>query len=346
MATIKDVAKQAGVSISTVSRVINSSGYVAKDKKESVLKAMKELNFQPNLIARGLVQGQTSTVGLLIPDITNPFFADIARGVEDTAINLGFNVILCNSDWKLDREQLYLSLLKSKKVDGVIVVGTRSKEQTLLKALEPLPFVFVDRKVTKSKNCVWVDHEKGACKAVLHLLEKGCQNIVHVTGPDKSPSALSRKKGYELMMKKHHLKSVLIPSDFRFEGGYKSGELLFEQKNIPDGIFAGNDLLALGIIQAAIERGIKVPDDVLIVGYDNIEMSKIIQPTLSTIGQPAYEMGCGAFKMLHRKLTDSAAVGSEILEFEPVLIPRGSTQKEEQISSGGRNLEKNRNITQ
>lgn len=327
MATIKDVARLAGVSNSTVSRVINESGYVSAEKRELVLKAMKELNFKPNHLARGLVAGKTQTVGLLVPDITNHFFSDVSRGIEDSAISLGFCVVLCNFDWKIEREQMYLSLLKSKQVDGVIVVGSQSNEKILLEELEPFPFVVVDRKLTAVGNYVWTNHEKGARKAVEHLIEIGCERIVHLAGPSRSFSAIERKKGYEAVMREKNLPIRIIPGDFRYFSGFEIGMQLFKKKTLPDGIFAANDLMAIGLIQAANRLGIKIPDQVCIVGYDNIDTAEYIYPSLTTIHQPAYDMGKSAFQMLYRKMNNKDSAGSETVEFDPILIRRNSTRK-------------------
>ncbi|WP_304459912.1 LacI family DNA-binding transcriptional regulator, partial [Alicyclobacillus sendaiensis] len=200
LVTIRDVARKAGVSVSTVSRVINQNGYVGEDTERKVLDAMKELHYQPNRIARGLVSRRTSTIGLLIPDVANPFFSEMARGVEDAAIAKGYSVLLCNSDWNPEREQMYIELLKGRWVDGIVVVGSRSQASAIEASVGDTPLVIVDRRSSEFKWSVWTDNCQGAVLAVEHLLAMGCTNIVHIAGPNDSPSAQERRKGYEQAM--------------------------------------------------------------------------------------------------------------------------------------------------
>lgn len=326
--TIKDVAKFAGVGVATVSRVINQSGYVGVETRERVLRAMRELSFNPSSIARGLVSGKTATIGLLIPDVANPFFSDIARGTEDAAIAEGYSVLLCNSDWQPEREKMYLNLLRGKWVDGVIIVGSRSTEDVLDKALDRLPFALVDRKRSGTSGIsVWVDNEKGAEMATRHLIEMGCRSLAHISGPSKSPSAIARLKGFQTAVRIAGLKNTsVIRGDFRHQGGYNAALSLLKSSRRPDGIFSANDLMAVGVVQAAAHMGIRVPDDLKVVGYDNIPLAEYVSPSITTIEQPAYEMGRVAFQMLHPQLTNGVQPQSSTdREFEPRLIRRRST---------------------
>lgn len=318
--TIKEVAKFAEVSVSTVSRVINNSGYVGEKTRQKILEAMRTLNFEPSSIARGLVSGRTSTIGLLLPDVANPFFAEVARGTEEAAIKKGFTVILCNTDWSLEREKMYLNVLKGRAVEGVIIIGNRSPERDLIQELAPVPCVFVDRKVVSHESYIWVDHERGAQLATEKLLSSGCTSIAHISGPRKSTSARARLSGYLKAMKAAHLQSNVLPGDFRFAGGYEAAKELFAREEPPDGIFAANDMMAIGVIQAANELGVKVPTDVSIIGYDDIDMAKCISPALTTIRQPAHEMGKAAFTLFENHSMDMK------IEFEAKLIERKSTR--------------------
>lgn len=327
MSTIKDVAKMAGVSVSTVSRVINESGYVGLETRKLVENSMRILGFSPNGIARGLVSGRTASIGLLIPDVSNPFFADVARGTEDAAIQSGYSLILCNSDWKLERERMYLDTLRGKWVEGVVIAGSRSSEQQLKEAIGSLPFVLVDRKSKNIGVSVWSDNILGAEKATEHLLNAGCQNIVHITGPEFSPSGMARLKGFKNVMTRSDKKFSIFPGDFRHKGGYVAGLELLAGKNKPDGIFAANDLMAIGVIQAAQSLGLNVPNDVMVIGYDNIAMAEYVSPKLSTIEQSGYQMGEIAFRLLYRQLEHPGEPLKDE-EFIPRLIERKSTRKD------------------
>lgn len=326
--TIRDVARLAGVAVSTVSRVCNHSGYVHRETEKKVLQAMKDLDFNLNSIARSLASGRTSTVGLLIPDVANPYFADVARGTEDAAIRKGFSVILCNSDWQRDREMMYLRLLRSRWVDGIIVVGSRSSEETLKAELSEIPSVLVDRQASQILcDSVWMDNEKGARLATDHLRELGCRSIAHIRGPIKSPSASARLRGFRIAIQDMDPACVLIAKgDYRYQSGHDAGSHLLTLDAPPDGVFAGNDLMAFGFAQAAAHLGVRIPDDVKLVGYDNIAMAAFVSPPLTSIDQPSYEMGSAAFDMLYDRLyTDHDRLISSTREFEPELIIREST---------------------
>jgi LacI family transcriptional regulator len=329
LATIKDVAKVAGVSVSTVSRVINKSGYVSNEADTNVRKAMTKLNFSPSGVARGLVSGMTSTVGLLIPDVANPFYADIVRGIEDSAIQNGFATILCNYDWKIEREKMYLEKLRQSRVDGIILAGSRSKVEDLLNLIGDVPFVVIDRRENPIGGSVWMDNEVGGRVATRHLIDIGCKRIAHLSGPKLSPSALGRKKGFLLEVEERKLKGLEISGevyqgDYRYEGGYNLAIDLLSKKDRPDGIFAANDIMAIGVIQAAQTLGLSIPEDLAVIGYDNIPMGEYIFPKLSTIDQPAYLMGHTSWEMLHNLMSSDKRSHQEI-EFVPKLVVRQST---------------------
>ncbi|TDY42149.1 LacI family transcriptional regulator [Alicyclobacillus sacchari] len=327
LVTIKDVAKRAGVAVSTVSRVINRSGYVGEETRRKVQSAMRELNFQPNRIARGLVSRQTSTIGLLIPDVANPFFAELARGVEDAAIARGYSVLLCNSDWNAVREQMYMHLLHGRWVDGIVVVGSRSEVVAIREAADETPMVLVDRRSSDFEWAVWTDNHLGAVMAVRHLLEIGCRDIIHLAGPADSPSAQERRRGYEDAMRAAGFAPISLEGDFRYASGFSLISELIAAGRTLDAIFAGNDLMAIGAIQAATRMGVDVPRDLAIVGYDNIPSAHYVSPSLTTIEQPAYEMGKTSFELLYELLTNEELDYQQPIKFEPKLIVRESSHR-------------------
>jgi LacI family transcriptional regulator len=326
LSTIKDVAKLSGVSIATISRVINKSGYVSKDAEDRVRRAMELLSYEPNQVARGLVSKKTLIVGLIVPDIKNSYFADIARGAEDAAIKHGYSLILCNTDWSLEQEKRHFNLLKGRWVEGAIIVGSRTDEDLLISELNPIPYVFVDRKI-KSGRCVWVNHEAGGKVATNFLIKKGCKNILHISGPRDSFSAVSRKRGFEIAARESAgIEAAVYEGDYRVNSGYEIARKVFLGGHAPDGIFAANDLMAIGVLQAAKECDIRIPDDLLLVGYDGIEASNFVSPRITTVKQPAYEMGEEAFVMLHDMLHKTLKRGMS-KEFEVELIERDSTNR-------------------
>ncbi|TDY46581.1 LacI family transcriptional regulator [Alicyclobacillus sacchari] len=327
LATIRDVAKRAGVAVSTVSRVINQSGYVGGETQRKVLSAMRELNFQPNRIARGLVSRQTSTIGLLIPDVANPFFSELSRGVEDAAIARGYSVLLCNSDWNPNRENMYINLLNGRWVDGIIVVGSRSDISVVQQVAAETPLVMVDRRSSDFEFAVWTDNRQGAMLAVRHLLEVGCERIVHIAGPMDSPSAQERRRGYEVAIQEAGMEPMFLEGDFRYASGFELVNALFQRGDVVDGIFAGNDLMAIGALQAAANLGIRVPDNLAVVGYDNIPSTHYVSPPLTTIDQPAYDMGYSAFELLYDRLSKDSPTENQQMKFEPKLVLRESTRR-------------------
>jgi LacI family transcriptional regulator len=328
MATIKDVSKLAGVSVATVSRVLNNSGYVKEETKNSIMKAMKNLNYTPNIMARGLAGKNTSTVALLVPDILNPYFPEVARAIEDAANQYGFNLILCNSDNNLSKEVAYIDLLKSKKVDGFIIASYTIQEEQILSLLqEDIPVVAIDRVFSNPKISSYIcKNKKGAMLAVEHLLEKGCNKIAHIGGPSYVQSSIDRTAGYEekCISEGIYLSSLVKQGNFHKEGGFNAMiELLSTHPDI-DGVFASNDLMAVGALRAIIKSGRKVPEDVKVIGFDDIPLASTIIPELSSVKQPIYEIGTLAMESLMEMINGNMDGVSQI-ELDVKVIGREST---------------------
>ncbi|HEX8996367.1 MAG TPA: LacI family DNA-binding transcriptional regulator [Ktedonobacterales bacterium] len=328
VATIKDVAQRVGVSVSTVSRVLNRSSYVSPETERLVLQAIDDLHFAPSQIARGFVNKKTSTIGLIIPDVANPFFADVARGVEDCAIEDGFATILCNSDWRSERESMYLDLLRGHWVEGVVVVGSRSSAEQLARAIGKAPYVLVERLLVGAGAAVWTDNRRGGALATRHLVDVGCRTFAHISGPPDSPSATERRKGFMDVMRGAAVASYeIFEGDYRVQSGLEIGRQIFARDKMPDGIFAANDLMAIGVMQAAAQAGIRIPEQVAVVGYDNISPADYTSPSLTTIDQPGYEMGRAAFSILLKRLRHADYAPDEQIEFQPRLVVRNSTRR-------------------
>lgn len=329
-ATIRDVAKLAGVSVATVSRVMNQKGYVNSETEQKVKKAMKQLQFEPNEMARGLAGKRTRTIALILPDISNPFFPGLARGVEDVAQQNGFTVILCNSDDMGVKERSYIEMLKKKYIDGIIFATNNLFQEDIERMEEAqIPFVVLDRAPITGAGCVIrVNNFGGAKLAVQHLLDIGCQKIAHVYGPQELITARERLAGYEEVAKTHawYTPSLLIPGDFTIDGGIKAvAELLSKHPDV-DGIFAGNDLMAVGVLKGLHRMGISVPDQVAVCGFDGVNLTEITQPELSTIAQPIYQIGELAANRLIERIQLSSNQ-HENIELDVSLIVRESTKK-------------------
>ncbi len=329
--TIKDVANLAGVHPSTVSRVINDNSRISEKTKNKVLLIIKKLGYTPNAIARGLKTKRTQTLGMLIPDITNPFFAELARGVEDAANKNNFNVILCNTDDKLKKERTYLEILRGKRVDGLILGTAHIRDKSILELeKKKFPYILVSRNIEGlDKNCVIVDDVAGGIMVTEYLIKLGHRRIAHITGPLKTRSALNRLKGYKLALKKYEIEyrdELVGEGDFRIKGGYQVMKRFLKLAEPPTAIFAANDLLALGAIQVILKKKYHIPEDFCIIGFDDIRLASFVYPPLTTVRQPMLEMGALAVKML-LKIIEGGEFNQKKEILEPKLIIRESCRK-------------------
>lgn len=336
MATIREVALLAKVSVATVSRVINESGYVKQETRAKIIEAMEQLHYAPSTLARGLAGKSMTTVALILPDITNPFFPELARAVEDTCQENGFTVIFANSDNQANKEKSYIEVLKNRNIDGIIF-ATNTLEKTDVLDLEKrkIPFVVLDRAPTK-KSCSVVRSKnyQGAIMAVKHLLEVGCKKIAHIYGPQEILTAKERLKGYVDAVKTEpwYTQDLLIPGYFHMEGGIQAVELMLQRHGDVDGIFIGNDLMAVGALKALQRKGIRVPEQIAICGFDGIKLTEMTEPELSTVAQPIYELGRLSTQILIQKITGLPILkglhSDKIYELDVTLRIRKSSLKE------------------
>lgn len=326
---MREVAERAGVSITTVSHVINKTRAVSDDLTERVRIAMDELDYQPNLLARGLRKKESTTLGVILPDITNSFFADIARAIEDTSFRHGFSVILCNTDDDVAKEITYTRALSEKQVDGIIFVAAgKSADQVRSLQEQKLPVVVVDRAIEDiSADTVAADHTKGGLLATRHLIELGHKRIACIMGPSILEPAAQRMYGYRKAMQDAGLPVMdewIVRSNFRYDGGREAAIKLLSLPEPPTAIFASNDMMAIGAIGAAKDLGMMIPDDLSIVGFDDILLSAIFNPGLTTVTQPKYEIGVLATNMLLDRIENpQIPVRREVLDTD--LIVRAST---------------------
>jgi len=307
MVTISDVAEKAKVSRATVSHVINNTRYVSDETRHKVEKVISELGYRPNVLARSLRSGQTHTLGLIVPDSSNTFFAEISREIEISAFEAGYSVILCNSNEDPQREKLYIDVLTEKQVDGIILVSTCGQINTLrgLKKLQ-IPVALLDRDIKNlSLDTVLVDNKNGGLLATNHLISLGHQRIGFITGPsDANPSA-ERLTGYKQALRENGIpfeKELIRYGDFTAPSGRLKAIELISLSNPPTAIFAGNDMMAIGVLRAATEKGLHVPEDIALIGFDDIELAAFTNPPLTTIAQPKLEMGKTITELLIQRI--------------------------------------------
>ena len=333
--TIYDVAKIAGVSPSTVSRVMNAPEIVAEDTRQKVMNAVKELAYIPNMIAANMPRRRTNYIGLIIPDITNIFFSSLVRGVQDVCEKHGYSVLVVNSDDSQGKEGRYLKLLYSRRVDGVIltVAGYREKKfpEEELFLLKKMKIVLIDREINGMvAPIVKVNNFTGAYSAVKYLLAMGHKKIMYLAGIEGTRTNQEREKGYLSALKKAHINwKKEMTADFRLDTAYqKIMHYWLKLKNsdeLPTAIFAANDLMAIGALKAFTQLKVRVPEDISIIGFDNIPFSDCTYPPLTTIAQPTYQMGQKAVETLLR-LIDKKKIKKSV-EFETKLIERDSVSR-------------------
>lgn len=312
MSTMRDVAKLAGVSSSTVSHVINETRFVNPETRERVLQAMAELNYQPNRLARSLRNRQTHTFGVLLPNSANPFFAEVLLGVEAACFDHGYNIILGNANDDPERELFYLDVLLSKQVDGIFLVSTGAYHEALeMLTRHNAPVVMVDRSPgTRQFDTVFANNEGGGIIATQYLLDLGHRRIGCITGPSMLTPSADRVTGYRQALESAGLtvdEELIIAGDFQHESGYHAGQQLLGLPDPPTAIFACNDLMAVGVLYAAYEGGLRIPTDISVIGFDDVPLASYTVPRLTTIYQPSQEIGRVAVELLIQRLQDRDA---------------------------------------
>ena len=307
--TIADIAKEAGVSRATVSGVLNDNPNVSAKTRERILEIIKKHNFTPNAVARALALRHTGLIGLIVKDISNPLYSKISLGVEEVCEKQGYNVIIGNTHTSTEREADYVELLKQRRVDGLILFPMQ-KEVDISHLHElvqlNLPFVLLADVPGISADLVRCDDEAGAFEAVQYFIRSGRRNLVYVSGPIEFLASERRLQGFKRALQMNGLEfheSQVIRSGWRLEDGYKVGRQLAHWKHkLPDGLFCYNDPLATGVMRGLFESGIRVPHDVGVIGFDDDLVSAYLKPGLSTVAQPALEIGRASAKRLLKRI--------------------------------------------
>jgi LacI family fructose operon transcriptional repressor len=327
MASIKDVAKAAGVSTATVSRVLANNAPIKPQTRERVLKAVADLNYRPNLIARSLRVQKSAKIGLVVSDIRNPFFTAIGRAVEDVAHEQGYSVLMCNTDEDPEKEELYLKLLLDENVAGIIFSPTHQFDVTRQTYNKKMPFVIIDRAVDASDvDMVLLDNVAAAYELTEHLIKNGYKNLAGLFG-DASTTGQERSRGFHNALKDHQLNPVAVHFIApRIQQGYETSMALLSQPNHPDAIFTSNSLLTAGAYQAARDSKLKVPNDVAIVGFDETTWGELVDPPVTVIAQPTEEIGRTATELLFQRIQEPTCSSKTVI-LKGSLIARGSSMK-------------------
>lgn len=324
--TLQDVAEYTNVSRTTASMVLNDKKInVSKETRNRILEAAKELNYIPNSLARSLSTKKSYTIGFIIPDIENPFFAEMAKAIETEAEKQGYSVILCNTFNNSKKEEEYIRLLISKLVDGVIIVvnGKKNNSMNLLKSNE-VPFVIVDRHANEVEDIkgVFCDNEEGIRIGIDYLMKKEYKNIAFIGSTQNEIGLNSRIKYFEKISKEYNIfnESLLAEDAISLQGGINATERLIMKNRSIDAIFYSSDVMAIGGMKCLLRKGFKIPEDIGVLGYDNIGICSYIEPELTTIAQPIYNMGREAFTLLIDVANNNQK--ENIINLKPYLVER------------------------
>jgi LacI family transcriptional regulator len=327
MATMKQVAERAGVSITSVSHVLNGTRFVSDAVRQRIETAMSDLCYVPSAVARSLKHNVTRTLGIMIPNSGNPYFAELIRNIEDRCFAADYNVVLCNSDDDPYKQSVYLRVLMEKRVDGLIVVSSGdSPDLPALLSRCDVPLVLVDRQwESLDGDIVTTDHRAGAYMATRHLIGLGHRHIACITGPEHLAPSRLREAGWREALAEAALPAdMLAVADFTSQGGRDAARRLLTAPLRPEAIFACNDLMAIGALCAAHELGISVPDALSVVGFDDIELAAFMSPPLTTVAQPKHLIGELATDLLLEQLKKTRTEPRKIA-LQPELRLRGST---------------------
>ena len=326
--SLRDIAKHAGVSVGTASNVLNRPGLVAPETVKRVQQVMDELGYIPNGYVKQMSVGHSRTLGLVVPNVFNPFFAEVARGVEDAAAKKNYAVFICNTDESPDREERFMGVLVEQLVKGVLITPTSMKPAHIKTLRERgISVGLLSAPGKSSSECsVTVNDVFGAEIAIEHLVEFGHKHIAWICGPDSIPQVIDRTKGVAIAAKHHKIQvdTVRSPS-MKFDGGVQAAEEILAMNPRPTGIFCANDLLALGVMRTLLAAGVKIPEDISLIGYDDIEFALTAPVPLSSIIQPAYQLGYTATQLLLSECDSIETHAHQDVRFQPELIARAST---------------------
>lgn len=331
-ATLRDIAARANTSVSTVSRVLNGKDErISEETRQLVLEAAKELKYRPNPLARGLRLKKTNSIGLVVPDISNPFFAHVTRSIQALAHRHGYTLVVCNTDEDLETEREHIDLLRRQRVDGMIVMPIGLEFGHLEKLQRSgMPLVLLDRyDDALNAHAVVLNNHRGGYLATELLIDHGHRRIGISQGLDGTSTNAERVRGYQDALRDHGIPAderLVVGFDYREQSGYESTKALLCLEGRPTAIFATSDLIALGVIRALLEEGLQIPRDVSIVSFDDVDFAPVLVAPLTTVAQPREDMGEAAVQLLVEQIEAGAGADKKARQvvFQPRLIERGS----------------------
>lgn len=325
MANIKDVAQLAGLSVGTVSRVLNNRGYISDETREKVNTAMKQLNYVPNELAKSIFRQYTKIIGVIVPFVTHPYFGKVVESLELYASKIGYKIMLCDSYFEKEKEIEYFKMLKGNKVDGIILGSRNMDISDIVK--DEFPLVTIDRILGDNIPCVSSDNYKGGVLATEYLISKGCKKLAHISGsPSLHLMANKRSSAFLDICKKNSIEPITVSTgenQFTTMSYYDEIQALFKNHPDIDGIFASSDIIAAQVIQVATEIGLKIPDDIKLVGYDDTNIAQLTTPKLTTIHQPIEQISKYALELIINEIKGEIVPMRTVLPVK--LIERGST---------------------
>ncbi|MBD1576478.1 substrate-binding domain-containing protein [Vibrio sp. S11_S32] len=336
MATMKDVARIAQVSTSTVSHVFNQTRFVSEDIAKRVNNAAQELNYAPSALARSLKMKCTKTLGMLVTTSTNPFFGEVLKGVERRCYEKGYNLILCNTEGDSERMKASINTLLQKRVDGLMLMCStlEGEEIEIFSRYPELPIVVMDwGPMAYASDKIQDNSYKGGYLATQYLIDRGHKEIGCVTGPLHRNQAISRFNGFKQALTDNHItinQDWIAEGNFECDGGFNAYQTfkrrsLAQGSSLPTALFACNDMMAMGLINAASQDGLHIPNDISVIGYDDIQLAKYITPSLTTIHQPKHQLGKTAVDTLLARLNEPKSP-QQIVQLEPTLVARHSVK--------------------
>jgi LacI family transcriptional regulator len=332
--TMKDIARGLGLSTVTISKVLRNNPDISEKTRERVLQRVKELNYQPNLMARGLVTGRSYLLGLIVPDLLHPFFAEIAKALSAALDKKGYSLIISSSEEDSKLEEKQISQLLGRKLDALVIATSSTATAPFARLVENgVPFVFIDRRPPEiSGNFVGIDDEAVGTLATEHLIGIGCRRIAHIRGPENSSPAIGRLKGYQAALARHGLKGpekyIIYETKVDVESHQRGAEAtrqLLKLHPRPDGIFCFNDPLAMGAIDTVLDAGLRVPDDIAIIGCGNLHYDRSLRVPLSSVDQRTAELGERTAKLAMHLIEAKTSPKPKAIILEPRLIERSST---------------------
>lgn len=335
--TIKDVAAHAGVSVATVSAVVNDADWVTDATRARVRRAVAELGYRPNRVARSLKTKEAYAVGAIVSDITNPFFTEVIRGLSHALQETDRNLFLCDADHRFDLGDAHLDMLIEQQVDGLVIIGDSVREASLasyLRRRSHVPVVAIERDYTIDRvSCLLVDSEQGAYDATTHLVEQGFRRIALIAGPEEGAGSMTYGRATRTAGWRRALDNADLPSSddwvargtFRYESGATAMRDLLSRPERPDAVFVANDMMALGAMHALHQMGLRIPDDVALIGFDDIPVSALVAPPLSTMAMPKRRLGRAAHELLRAHIEHGPGYDAVRRTFEATLQVRSSS---------------------